>query len=76
MPEGNVRLEIALRSGQTLAVNVAQAVVDEIEKALQSGDSDSLSFEAEDGRYTVVVRTITFLKQPSRESRVGFGVGA
>jgi hypothetical protein len=32
-----------------------------------------VSFEAEDGRYSVAVRKIVFVKRFARESRVGFG---
>lgn len=68
-----VRLEIAFRSGQTLSVAVPAAIADEIDAALAKGDPDSLTFEAEDGRYTVVVKAVTFVKRHARGSRVGFG---
>jgi hypothetical protein len=32
-----------------------------------------VTFEAEDGRYSVAVRKIVFVKRFARESRVGFG---
>jgi hypothetical protein len=77
VPDGDrVRLEIAFRSGQTLTVGVPVAVADELDAALAKGDPDSVSFEAEDGRYTVVVKMIAFVKRHARESRVGFGAGA
>jgi hypothetical protein len=68
-----VRLEIAFRSGQTLTVNVAPEVIDELESALAKGSAESVTFDAEDGRYTAVVRMIAFVKRHARESRVGFG---
>ena len=71
-----IRAEIAFKSGQTLGVTVAGEVVEEIERALLKGEPDSVSFEAEDGRYTVVIRMIAFVKRHVRESRVGFGAGA
>ncbi len=68
-----IRVEIAFRSGQSLTVNVAPEVVDELEAALAKGSPEAVSFDAEDGRYTAVVRMIAFVKRHARESRVGFG---
>ena len=70
-----IRLEIAFRSGQSLTVHVAVKTADELEAALAKGEPEAVSFEAEDGRYTAVVRMIAFVKRHSRESRVGFGAG-
>jgi hypothetical protein len=70
-----IRIEISFRSGQTLGVSVTPAILEEIERALLKGDPESVSFEAEDGRYTVVIRMIAFVKRHVRESRVGFGAG-
>jgi hypothetical protein len=68
-----VRIEIAFRYGQSLTVYVTPAVADELEASLVKGSPDAVTFEAEDGRYTAVVRTIAFVKRHGRESRVGFG---
>ena len=68
-----VRVEIAFRSGQSLTVNIPVAMADELEAALAKGASDTVVIEADDGRYTAVVRAIEFVKRHARESRVGFG---
>jgi hypothetical protein len=68
-----VRIEIAFRSGQSLTVHVTPATADEIESALAKGPAEAVTFDAEDGRYTAVVRMIAFVKRHARESRVGFG---
>ena len=68
-----VRLEIALRSGQTLTVTVPVPIAEELDAALAKGSPESISFEAEDGRYTVVLRMVSFVKRHSRGGRVGFG---
>jgi hypothetical protein len=68
-----VRLEIAFRSGQSLTVTVATATADELEAALAKGSPDAVTFEADDGRYTAVIRMVAFVKRHARESRVGFG---
>jgi hypothetical protein len=69
-----VRLEIAFEGSQALTVYVPVATADDIDRAM-AGGHESLSFEAEDGRYTVAVAKIVFVKRFARESRVGFGAG-
>jgi hypothetical protein len=71
--QDRIRLEIAFRYGQSLTVNVAPKTADELEAALANGEPDAVTFEAEDGRYTAVVKMIAFVKRHARESRVGFG---
>ncbi len=74
MPEAErIRLEIAFRSGQSLTVSVTPATADDLETALAEGDPDALTFDAEDGRYTAVLKMVAFVKRHARESRVGFG---
>ena len=70
-----VRLEIAFRGGQTLSVDVPLATADDLDRSLANGEGESLAFEADDGRYTVAVRSIVFIKRHGRGSRVGFGAG-
>jgi hypothetical protein len=70
---GRVRLEISFRGGQSLTVSVAQKTADELEAALAKGEPDAVTFDADDGRYTTVVKMIAFVKRHARESRVGFG---
>jgi hypothetical protein len=68
-----VRIEIAFRSGQSLTVSVDPTTADTIEGALAVGAPDAVTFDADDGRYTAVVRMIAFIKRNARDSRVGFG---
>jgi hypothetical protein len=70
----HVRLEIAFDGNQFLNVYVPVATAEDIDRAL-GGAQDSLSFEAEDGRYTIHVPKVVFVKRLARESRVGFGSG-
>jgi hypothetical protein len=70
-----IRIEIAFEGTQVLTVYVPAETVDELDRAL-AGAQDSLSFEAEDGRYTVAITKIVSVKRFSRESRVGFGAAA
>jgi hypothetical protein len=70
-----IRLEIAFEGNQVLSIYVQPAVAEDLDKALAEA-RDSLSFEGEDGRYTVAVGKIVYVKRFVRESRVGFGAAA
>lgn len=67
-----LRLEVAFEGSQVLTVWVDANTADQLEGAL-AGGKESLTFEAEDGRYTVSVAKVVFVKRFARESRVGFG---
>jgi hypothetical protein len=67
-----IRLEVAFEGSQVLTVWVDPNTADQLEGAL-AGGKESLTFEAEDGRYTVSVGKVVFVKRFARESRVGFG---
>jgi hypothetical protein len=67
-----VRLEIAFEGNQVLTVYVPPPVAADLDRAM-TGEHETLSFDAEDGRYTVAASKIVWLKLFARESRVGFG---
>ena len=71
-----VRIELGFRGGQSLTINVTVASADALDAALEAGAPDAVSLDAEDGRYTVVVKMVAFVKRSLRTSRVGFGAGA
>jgi hypothetical protein len=70
-----VWLEIAFEGGQALRVIVPLQTAEDLDRGLGS-DGDSLSFEAEDGRYTVALKKIVFVRRSTREATVGFGAAA
>ena len=71
-----IRIEIAFDGQQVLSVLVPISTADDIDRAL-AGDHDSAySFEADDGRYTISLQRVVFVKRWARESRVGFGAVA
>jgi hypothetical protein len=71
-----VRIEIAFDGQQVLSVLVPQQTADDLDRALAGDHDSSYSFEADDGRYTVLLRRIVYVKRFARESRVGFGAVA
>ena len=71
-----IRIEIAFDGQQVLSILVPLQTADDLDVAL-AGDHDSaFSFEAEDGRYTILIRRVVYVKRYGRESRVGFGAAA
>ena len=70
---GRIRIDIAFEGGLSLAVTVPPETADELDRALGDPSMDSVTFEAEDGRYTVSVKKIIFTKRSVRGQVVGFG---
>jgi len=67
-----IRIEIAFDGTQGLTVYLPSITADALDEALAGGQG-SFSFEAEDGRYTLAVGKVVYVKRFARESRVGFG---
>jgi hypothetical protein len=70
-----IRIEIAF-DRQVLSVLVPQMTADDLDRALASGEDSTFSFEADDGRYSILLRRVVYVKRFARESRVGFGAAA
>jgi hypothetical protein len=73
--EERVRVEIGFDGGQIMGAYVELPAADELERALDEGRDGSLALEAEDGRYTVALARVVYVKRFSREGRVGFSSG-
>jgi hypothetical protein len=71
-----LRVEIAFEGNQVLSVYVPTSTADDLDRALAGGEGSSISFEAEDGRYTIAIAKVVYVKRFARESRVGFGAVA
>ncbi len=69
-----VRIEVAFEGGQVLGLLVTPAGADELERALGAGGEGTHALDASDGRYSIVLRRVVYLKRFARESRVGFGI--
>jgi hypothetical protein len=72
MADPRVRIEVAFDGGQILGTFVPADAADELERALGSGGDGAFALEAEDGRYTVSLRRVVYVKRFTREARVGF----
>jgi hypothetical protein len=77
--DGRIRIEIGFDGGQVMSALVAPASADALEHALASADvradagDAALALEAEDGRYTIALRRVVYIKRFVRDTRVGFG---
>ena len=72
--DDRVRIEIAFDGGQVMSAFVEVDVADGLERALDGGVG-TFQIEAENGRYTVALARIVYVKRFSREGRVGFSGG-
>ena len=70
-----VVVEIGFDGGQIMGARLSNASADELEQAL-SGDRDgSLQLDADDGRYTIALKRVVYVKRFTREARLGFTSG-
>ena len=53
---------------------VTTASAEALESAVAAGTAGALPLDAEDGRYSVALERIVYIKRFARESRVGFGI--
>jgi hypothetical protein len=70
--EHDTRIELGFQGNQIMSALVTAQAADELENALDAGKGGTLVLDAEDGRYTVALDRIVYLKRFAREGRVGF----
>lgn len=68
----STRIEIGFNAGQIMSAVVTSKSADALELAVSGGSDETLNLEAEDGRYTVVLSRVAYVKRFAREARVGF----
>jgi hypothetical protein len=74
--QDRIRIEIGFDGGQVMSAHVQPPVADDLEQSLDgSGSGGTVQIEAEDGRYTIPLTRIVYVKRYSREGRVGFSGG-
>ena len=72
MADDRIRIEIGFDGGQIMGAVVETGMVDELERSLGQGTDGAFAIESEDGRYTISLRRIVYVKRFTREARVGF----
>jgi hypothetical protein len=70
--EHDTGIELGFQGNQIMSALVTAQAADELENALDAGKGGTLVLDAEDGRYTVALDRIVYLKRFAREGRVGF----
>lgn len=79
MDNERIRIEIGFDGGHALTVLVSSAAADQLEQAVASAEpragagEGALTLDADDGRYTIALRRVTYVRRFLREARVGFG---
>jgi hypothetical protein len=68
----DTRIELGFEGSQIMSALVTAKAADELEAALGDGKGGTLALDAEDGRYTVALGRVVYLKRFAREGRVGF----
>ena len=71
-----VAVEIAFDGGQIMGARLTSESADELEQALAARNDGALTLDADDGRYTVPLACVVYVKQFRREARVDFSSGA
>jgi hypothetical protein len=71
--EHDTRIEVGFEGSQIMSALVTSQAADELETALSNGTGGTLALDAEDGRYTVALNRVVYLKRFAREGRLGFG---
>jgi hypothetical protein len=71
-PTELIRVEIGFDGGQIMGALVTENSADQLEQALNSGSDGSLALEADDGRYTIALKRVVYVKRFTREARLGF----
>jgi hypothetical protein len=68
----DTRIELGFEGSQIMSALVTTKAADDLETALEAGKGGTLALDAEDGRYTVALGRVVYLKRFAREGRVGF----
>jgi hypothetical protein len=73
--EERIVVEIAFDGGQIMGARLTNASADELERALGDDRDGTLMLDADDGRYTIPLRRVVYVKRYTREARLGFSSG-
>ena len=72
LPDDSIRIELAFEGGQIITAMVSVAAADAVERAVAAGSGGTVDVETDDGRITLVVPRIVYLKRYTRGAQPGF----
>ena len=75
MVDERVVVEIGFDGGQIMGARLTSASADELEQALATRTDGALTLDADDGRYTIPLARVVYVKRFTREARLGFTSG-
>ena len=67
-----VRVDVGLKGGSTLTVEVTTLEADSLEQRLRQGDGGVADLETDDGRLLLVLGHVLYVRRHARGGRVGF----
>jgi hypothetical protein len=70
----SARIEVGFDGGQIMSALVTAEGAEALERAVNSRSDGTLALDAQDGRYTVVLGRVVYVKRFAREAKVGFGI--
>ena len=68
----STRIEIGFDGGQIMSAIVTAKSADALELAVSGGSDGTINLDAADGRYTIVLPRVVYVKRFAREAKVGF----
>ena len=69
-------LEIGFDGGQIMGARVTSDSADKLEAELSRGEDGAVLLDADDGRYTIPLARVVYVKRFTREARLGFSSGS
>jgi hypothetical protein len=70
----SARIEVGFDGGQIMSALVTAESAEALERAVNARSDGTISLDAQDGRYTVVLGRVVYVKRFAREAKVGFGI--
>jgi hypothetical protein len=70
-----VVVEIGFDGGQIMGARLEPNSAEQLEASLSKDQDGALILMADDGRYTVALRRVVYVKRFTREARLGFSSG-
>jgi hypothetical protein len=67
-----IRIELAFEGGQIIAANVTAETADTLERAIAATSQSTIQLDTDDGRLSVAVPRLVYVKRYARDSKVGF----
>jgi hypothetical protein len=70
----SIRIELAFDGGQIIAANVTSETADALERAIAATSQSAIMLDTDDGRLSVAVPRLVYVKRYARDSKVGFDI--